>query len=145
MALFRIERRSALSADEAWRRMTDWERHADRVPLTGITVTTPPPTGVGTVLVARTGVGRAGFDDPMEIVLWEPPTAGRPGRCRLEKRGTAVLGQAEIEVRPEGTGSVVVWCEDLRVRGLPGLLDAPTRWTGRLVFGRTVAGLLKEA
>ncbi|WP_055585365.1 SRPBCC family protein [Streptacidiphilus griseoplanus] len=144
MAPFRLQRRSPLSAGQAWQRVTDWQRQGRQVPLTRITVTPPPPSRVGTMVVARTALGRAGFDDPMEIVLWEPPDGGRPGRCRLEKRGRAVLGWAEIEVVPDGDGSVVRWCEDLRVRHLPGLLDGPTRWSGRLVFGRALRRLLAD-
>lgn len=136
-----------MSAAEAWRRVTDWQRHADHTPLTTIAVTTPPPTRVGTTFVARTSVGPVGFDDPMEVVRWDPPTDDRPsGHCRLEKRGSVVTGWAEIEVRTQpraaGDGAVVVWREDLRVRGLPRIFDAPTAWSGRLFFGRAVSGLL---
>lgn len=123
--------------------MTDWERHTATVPLTRIEVLTPPPDGVGTVFVARTGLGRAGFADPMRIVRWEPPDGDGPGRCRLEKTGRVVTGWAEIEVRPEGAGSRVVWREELRVWRLPGAADAVTARTGRLVFGRAVDALLK--
>ncbi|MZE78385.1 SRPBCC family protein [Streptomyces xinghaiensis] len=142
MALFRITRRTPLPADEAWRRVTDWERHADHVPLTRITVAPPLPTRPGTVFTARTGVGRAAFADPMEVVVWEPPGAGRPGRCRMEKRGRVVTGWAGIEVRAHGTGSEVIWSEDLSVTGLPRLLDRPTALAGRLLFGRVIARLL---
>src|SRR5258708_29242872 len=53
-------------SEESWRRLTDWPRHAAVVPLTRVTVRTPPPTGEGTVFVARSGVGPLVFDDPME-------------------------------------------------------------------------------
>ncbi|MFI9102075.1 SRPBCC family protein [Streptomyces fildesensis] len=145
MALIRIERSSPLPVEEVWRRLTHWERHAAHVPLTRITVTTPPPTRLGTVFVARTGLGPVGFDDPMEIVRWEPPAPGGSGRCRLEKRGTVVVGWAEIEVAARDTGSRIVWREDLRVRRLPRLFDGLTVRSGRLMFGRAVTGLLAEA
>jgi hypothetical protein len=145
VAVFRIQRRTSLPAAEAWRRLTDWERHAAHVPLTTITVTTPPPSGPGTRFVARSGLGRAAFDDPMEVVRWAPPAPGVAGHCRLEKRGTFVTGWAEIEVREQGGGSEVVWTEDLRVRILPALLDRPTASAGRLMFGRAVTGLLDRA
>ncbi|MCZ4124370.1 SRPBCC family protein [Streptomyces sp. H39-S7] len=145
MALISIERSSPLPVDEVWRRLTRWERHAAHVPLTAITVTTPPPTGLGTVFVARTGLGPVGFDDPMEVVRWEPPTPGGTGRCRLEKHGTLVLGWAEIEVGAHGAGSRVTWREELRVRGLPRLFDGLTARSGRLMFGRAITGLLAEA
>ncbi|MCZ2527089.1 SRPBCC family protein [Streptomyces sp. HB2AG] len=145
MALIRIERASRLSPRDAWQRLTDWERHAAHVPLTGIDVTTPPPTGVGTVFVARTGIGRLRFDDPMEVVRWEPPQDGRPGHCRMEKRGRVVTGWAEIEVAPRGPGSWIVWREEARVERLPRLFDPVTALSGRLLFGRVVTGLLADA
>ncbi|MFC8826430.1 SRPBCC family protein [Streptomyces sp. NPDC057137] len=154
MTVFRVARRTALSADEAWRRITDWPAHGRRVPLTRIRVETPGPTGTGTVFVARTGLGRLGFDDPMEVVRWEPPGAGSPGRCRLEKRGRVITGWAEIEITetapeaatpsasaPEGR-TLVCWAEELRVGFLPRFLDRVTARTGRVVFGRVVDGLL---
>lgn len=149
MTVFRVERRTALPAGEAWRRITDWPAHGRRVPLTRILVETPGPSGTGTVFVARTGLGRARFDDPMEIVRWEPPAPGSPGRCRLEKRGRVIRGWAEIEVTAttetasgaEGR-TLVCWAEELRVGFLPRFLDRVTARTGRVVFGRVVDGLL---
>lgn len=151
MTVFRVERRTALSAEEAWQRVTDWPAHGRRVPLTRILVKTPGRTGTGTVFVARTGLGRARFDDPMEIVRWEPPTPGSPGRCRLEKRGRVVRGWAEIEVTATGAGAgagadsrtLVSWAEELSFSFLPRFLDRVTARTGRVVFGRVVDGLLR--
>ncbi|MFF1477875.1 SRPBCC family protein [Streptomyces sp. NPDC058301] len=144
MALFRIDRRTEAGPAEVWLRLTDWARHSGSVPLTRITVTTPPPTGVGTVFVARTGIGPLAFEDPMEVVVWEPPGPGGAGRCRLEKRGRVVTGWAEIEVRPaaEGAGALLVWREDLRVWRLPRVLDPLTSRAGRYVFGRALTVLL---
>lgn len=145
---FRIDRAVPLSADEAWRRLTDWPAHADQVPLTRISVLTPGPTRTGTVFVARTALGRrAGFDDPMEVVVWEPPTPGGAGRCRLEKRGRVVTGWAEIQVREEGGVTWARWVEELRFGPLPASLDplaGPlTARAGRAVFGRAVDRLLR--
>jgi hypothetical protein len=138
--VFRIERHCPFPAAEAWRRVTDWERHAALVPLTTAVVTGERS------FTARTGLGRVAVDDPMEIVRWEPPDADRPGRCRLEKRGRTVLGWAEIEVWPrEDGGSRVVWREDVRVRPLPSAFDRPTQWAGQLLFGRALDGLLARA
>ncbi len=144
MALIVIERRTGLTAQESWRRVTRWERHADRVPLTRIRVTHRPPgtAAVGLRFTARTGVGRAGFDDPMEIVGWQPPDGDRPGVCRIEKRGRLVTGWAEIEVRARPDGSEVRWREELRVAGLPRWCDGLTALSGRVVFGRAIGGLL---
>ncbi|MFF4210450.1 SRPBCC family protein [Streptomyces sp. NPDC001796] len=139
MVLFRLERLTPLPVEQAWLRLTDWPRHADVVPLTRVTVLTPGPTGVGTVFVARSGVGPLAFDDPMEVVDWRPPT-----RCRMVKRGGVVTGWAEFEVRPhENTGSHVVWREEIAVRRLPGLFDPLLGWLARRMFGRAVDGLLR--
>ncbi|MET8272436.1 SRPBCC family protein [Streptomyces sp. NPDC005146] len=142
MAVFRIERFTPLPAAESWRRVTDWEQHAAHVPLTRISVPTGLPTGIGTVFVARTGVGPLGFDDPMEVVRWTPPAAGRAGLCRLEKRGSVVLGRASIDVYPAECGSHVVWVEELHIRLLPQCGDALISRAGRRIFRRVLDGLL---
>ncbi|WP_461034725.1 SRPBCC family protein [Streptomyces mayteni] len=144
MAPFRVVRRSTLPADEAWRRLTDWPRHGAHLPLTRVTVEPPAPTGPGTLLVARTGIGRLGFDDPMEVVGWRPPADDGRGHCRLEKRGSVVTGWAEIEVRRRDGGSEVAWREEARINRPPRLFDAPARWLGRPLFGRLVDALLAD-
>ncbi|MFI1970659.1 Immediate-early protein 2 [Streptomyces cinnamoneus] len=145
MTPFLVGRRSRLPVGETWSRLTDWERHAAHVPLTRIVVATPSPTGVGTRFVARTGIGPVAYEDPMEVVRWEPPAGdGGAGHCRLEKRGRVVSGWAELEVTPRGAGAWVVWREDLRVERLPRLFDAPTAFGGRWLFGRVVERLLAD-
>ena len=145
VTVFRVDRTPPLSAETAWRRLTDWPAHADQVPLTRIIVRTPGPTRVGTVFVARTELtGRVAFDDPMEVVTWQPPTPDRPGHCRLEKRGRVVTGWAEIQVRADGGVTQVRWSEELRVGPLPRLFDPMTARVGRAVFGRAVDGLLRK-
>ncbi|MGY1496485.1 SRPBCC family protein [Streptomyces sp. QTS52] len=144
MVNFLLERTVPLPLDEAWRRLTEWPRHASVVPLTRVTVLTAPPTHEGTVFVARSGIGPLAFDDRMEVTVWRPPTVDAPGLCRLEKRGRVVLGWAEIEVRPgPGGRSRVIWREELRVRVLPSLFDRPLAGASRYVFGRAVNRLLR--
>ncbi|MGW0820279.1 SRPBCC family protein [Streptomyces sp. NPDC002845] len=146
MVLFRLERVTPLPVDQAWHRLTDWPRHADVVPLTRITVRTPPPTRVGTTFVAHSGIGPFSFDDPMEVVVWHPPTEHTPtALCRLAKRGGFITGWAEIEVCPYGDGgSRVVWREDIAVRPVPRFFDRPLRQAARWMFGRAVDGLLRR-
>ncbi|MFF0474783.1 SRPBCC family protein [Streptomyces sp. NPDC004284] len=145
MSLFRVERTMPQAPQEVWRRLTDWPAHGRQVPLTRTRVLTPGPNGAGTRFTARTGIGRLSFDDPMEVVRWEPPASGRPGVCRLDKYGRAVRGWARIEVTetPDG-GSRVVWTEELSVRGLPRAFDPVLAHAGRFVFGRAVDGLLRR-
>ncbi|MER7373788.1 SRPBCC family protein [Streptomyces lanatus] len=147
MANFLLQRTVPLPLPEAWRRLTEWPRHADVVPLTHVRVTTPEPTHVGTRFVARSGVGPLAFDDPMEVTVWQPPgDDDTPGLCRLEKRGRAIRGWAEIEVLPGPGGRArVVWREELQVRFVPGVLDRAVGRVGRYVFGRAVNRLLRMA
>ncbi|MGW1951156.1 SRPBCC family protein [Streptomyces sp. NPDC001920] len=146
MVDFLLERTVPLPLDEAWRRLTEWPRHSEAVPLTRVTVTTPEPTHEGTLVVARSGVGPLCVDDPMEVTVWQPPGDDTPGLCRLEKRGRVVRGWAEIEVRPGPGGRArVVWREELQVRRLPGLFDGVLERTARYVFGRAVNRLLRGA
>ncbi|KUN21911.1 Immediate-early protein 2 [Streptomyces antibioticus] len=145
MVTFLIERTVPLPRAETWRRLTEWPRHGDVVPLTRVTVETPGPTAVGTVFVARTGVGPLGFDDRMEVTVWRPPTEETAGFCRLEKRGRVVIGWAEIEVGAgPGGRSRVVWREELGVRFLPGVFDPLVRAASRWLFGRAVNRLLRK-
>ncbi|MGW2703152.1 SRPBCC family protein [Streptomyces sp. NPDC001340] len=146
MPFFSFERTVPLPLDEAWRRLTEWPRHGDVVPLTRITVVTPAPTREGTRFVARSGLGPLSLNDPMEVTVWHPPVDDEPGLCRLEKRGRIVLGWAEIEVRPGPGGRArVVWREELRVRFLPRFFDGVVQRTSRAVFGRAVNRLLRRA
>ncbi|MGW2717464.1 SRPBCC family protein [Streptomyces sp. NPDC001492] len=144
MVNFLVQRTAPLPLDEAWRRLTEWPRHGQVVPLTRVTVTTPPPTHEGTVVVARSGLGPLAFDDRMEVTVWRPPGDDTPGLCRLEKRGRVVTGWAEIEVRPgPGGRSRVVWREELGIRWLPGFFDPLLLRAARHVFGRAANRLLR--
>ncbi|MET9724611.1 SRPBCC family protein [Streptomyces zaomyceticus] len=145
MTLFRVERTVQAAPEEVWRRLTDWPAHGRQVPLTRTRVLTPGPNRAGTRFTARTGIGRLSFDDPMEVVRWEPPAAGRAGTCRLEKSGRVVRGWALVEVTElPGGGSRVLWTEEVSVRGLPKAFDPLLRRAGRVLFGRAVDGLLRE-
>ncbi len=144
MSEFVVTHETSRSPDEAWARLTDWPQHARHVPLTAIKVTTARRDGIGTVFVARTGIGRLGFDDPMEITAWQAPGAGGTGRCRLVKRGRVVTGWAQLSVEPTATGARATWQEDIRVTGLPKLADSATALTSRLLFGRVLRRLLED-
>ncbi|MGH3723570.1 MAG: SRPBCC family protein [Mycobacterium sp.] len=144
MALLRIERTSALPAEVAFARITDWPGHSEHIPLTTVYVTSSGPAGVGTTFVGRTGLGPLGFRDPMTVTEWAPPESGRPGRCRLEKTGSIVLGWAEIEVYAEGDGSRVIWREEARLRGTPLFLSGLEKAAGEWMFGRAIDRMLAD-
>ena len=131
---------TALAPEEAWRRLTDWPAHGRAVPFT--TVTVPPTTAPGTVVLARTALGgplaRVGFDDPMEVIDWEPPRY-----CRLEKRGRVIHGWAELSVEPlASAGSRVTWREVALPARLPRFAMRPAGVAGRRLFTRVVRRLL---
>lgn len=132
MALIEIVRDVPMPADAAWRRVTDWARHGDAIPFTTVEERVRGFT-------ARTGWGRLGFDDPMDIVEWWPPTS-----CRIEKRGRVVRGWAEIEVTPRGSASTVRWTEEISLRGLPRALDPVVAAAGRRMFARVLTHLLTD-
>ena len=146
MAVFLLTRRSDLDPGACWERLTDWSRHGERIPFTSVGPGHSTGRAVGDVVVARTALGGVGFDDPMEITAFSPPAAGREGLCRLQKRGRIVRGWAELRVRAEAEGgSVALWVEEIRVRGLPAAADPLVVRVSRLVFGRALDGLLRDA
>jgi hypothetical protein len=142
MAPFVLTADTAWPVEVAWALMVDWPRHARYVPLTTIKVTTPPPNGLHTVFNARTGFGPVGFDDPMEVVEWDPPKDGRGGRCRLQKRGRVMRGWAELSVEPQGAGSRAIWREEATPAHAPAVTAGFFALIGRLLFGRVLRGLL---
>lgn len=129
MAKIQIVREVPLSRGEAWRRLTDWPRHGDQVPLTRVRTT---ESGI----IARTGLGNLAFDDPMEIVFWEPPSF-----CRLEKRGRVVTGWAELRLTAKGELTRVEWIEDIRMVGVPSFA---TGFSARRIFAKVLDSLLAD-
>ena len=131
MKPFEIAREVPFSQQEAFSRLTDWQRHGDVLSLTTVRLT---ESG----FVARTGFGRFGFDDPMDVVEWDPPRF-----CRLEKRGRVIRGWAEIAVWPTSSGSKVVWREVAHVTGVPRMFARLEKATGTALFRRLLNGLTR--
>lgn len=138
MAAFTVSHDSDLPPDEAWARLVDWQRHGEHVPLTTVAVR-PGEPGPGAVFVARTALGRFGFDDPMEVVAWDPPRF-----CRVEKRGRVMRGWAELRVTGAGTGSRVTWQEEAVPARLPRFARPLADAAGRRLFTRVLRGLLAD-
>jgi uncharacterized protein YndB with AHSA1/START domain len=116
------------SAVEVWSLLTDWSAHSRWVPATTVSVL-EDTGGVGTRFVGRSHLGPMGFDDPMTVTEFVPPTATTAGRCTILKTGRVVLGTAGFTVAPTGEGtSAVEWWEDVTV--VPVAL---TRWVEPLI------------
>ncbi len=124
------------SPDVVWRWAVDWTRQRQWMPLTDVRHVDGPQLGVGTKVVARTGVGPLGFDDPMTVTAVDPP-------CTYEVLHTGALvkgvGAFEVQPRPTAGGERArfVWWERVEVPGGP---LAPVLWlVGRpltkLAFG----------
>jgi hypothetical protein len=142
---FEVTRHTQLDADDAWGRLTDWERHGDFLPFTTIALSGVIRDDIGAGFVARTAIGPFHFDDPMDITKWQPPLWERPGVCEIRKRGGVVAGWAILTVAKADEGSMVSWHEDARFRLAGPLLDVPTRVVGQRIFGRVIDGLLSDS
>ena len=116
------------SAVDAWALLTDWPSHTRWVPATTVVVL-EDAGGVGTRFVGRTRVGPVGFDDPMTVTGFVPPTATSAGRCAILKTGRVVLGTAGFTVAPTGERACTVeWWEDVTV-----VPEGLTRWVEPLI------------
>ena len=124
-----VRSRLPLAAEEAWALVTEVRNHARWVPLTRIEAAAR--LAVGDVFTAVTGPGARrgwpGLPDRMVVEHLTPPdsAAGTAGRATYRKLGPLLLGTAEVHVLPDGGSSVVVWTEDVHLRGLPRRLTAP--------------------
>jgi hypothetical protein len=142
VATFEVVRRSQLTPGQAWSRLTDWEHHSGLIPFTTVTASAPADA-VGGMFVARTSLGPLGFDDPMEITGWQPPTPSHPGECTLVKRGSFVRGGARLTVTQIPGGSEVQWHEEATLRFGGRAVDVINQHVGRLLFTRLLDRLLR--
>jgi carbon monoxide dehydrogenase subunit G len=133
-------------AEAVWNLVTDWPVQTRWIPLTAVTIDRDSPcdSGLGTRFTGRTQLGPIGFDDPMEVIQWQPPAAGLPGHCRIRKRGPWLTGSAEITVQPAAGASRVEWTEQVRLRWLPRLADPVIAAVGSAFFGRVLRKMAAE-
>lgn len=119
-AHFRIELVAPLAPEIAWARLWDLQRHTEVIPLTRVTADAPATALAGDVeFCGRTGFGPFGFDDRMRVVEWDPPIRDSPGRALVEKTGRVLGGRIEVAVTSEGSGSRVLWLQQLTLPWLP--------------------------
>lgn len=109
--------------DDTWGRLWDDRRHTAAVPLTTALF---PPAAVraGSKLIARTAIGRLGFDDVMNVVVWRPPH-----RAQLRKVGRVLQGSVRVELTEHaasnGPATRVSWSQSVVVSQLPAALVRP--------------------
>jgi len=143
---FDVTVHTGLAPQDAWDAVTHWPAHGGHVPLTTVHVTREAG-GPGDEFVGRTGVGRVGFDDPMRVTRWQPPTAEAPGICEITKLGRVVTGGATIEVRASGDGSAVRWMEQVEIgpAWLTRLGGPVISRGGAVAFARVLRRLFADA
>jgi len=126
-----IKARIVVRADPArvWQRAMDWSRQSEWIPAT----TVRGSDGVGAEVVARTGIGPAGFTDTMVITEWDPPR-----RCAVRHTGRLVRGNSSFEVVPRGELSEFRWTEMLE---LP--VPAPVRPAATVLGQWTLAPVVR--
>ena len=104
-AELRVARVIEAPAGHVWGVLTDWERQGEWMPATR--VRSFDGHAPGGRIEARTGLGRLGFLDTMEITSWDPPR-----RCDVIHTGRVLRGAGSFAVEHLGAGRCrVVWEE----------------------------------
>lgn len=118
-----------LAPEQAWARVWDLDRHSEVIPLTTVTL-----RGGATALAAgvefcgRTALGPVGFDDPMRVDAWEPPTTAA-GHAVVTKTGRVIGGRIEVTVAPVAGGATrTTWRQQIELSWLP----SPVSWVEHL-------------
>lgn len=114
---FTVHSHSSIDADAVWRALVDWQGHGDWVPATTVRVI-EGDGGVGTVFVARTGVGPLAFDDHMVVTAKDDEAR----TATVRKTGPLLLGEAGFTVVSTPTGSLLSWFEDVTIPRVPSFL-----------------------
>ena len=100
-----------------WQALWDLDRHTAAISLTRVGSCDGLPLRQGSEFVARTGVGRIGFDDRMEVQAWDPPR-----QARIAKTGRVLRGSITVELVADGAGTLVRWRQRFAVLGIPDVL-----------------------
>ncbi|HSP60475.1 MAG TPA: hypothetical protein VLO09_05390 [Ornithinimicrobium sp.] len=103
------------SPQDVWTRLWDLERHTRAVPLTLVRGAAPQQ---GVTFVARTSVGPLGFDDVMQVRVWDPPH-----RAVVVKVGRVLGGTIEARLTTDGGGRTRLhWRQEVAATGVPDVL-----------------------
>jgi hypothetical protein len=145
MADFVIRATSPLPASVCFDKLVDWDAHSAAIPFTRLGHDGVPR--LGQRFVARTAIGRVGFDDPMVIELLRRPAGDHPGDLpgvvEVAKLGRVIGGRVRWTVTPTAAGTEVEWTEQLLLGWLPRWLDPAVGVAGRLAYGPGLRRLLR--
>lgn len=137
---------TAAPVDDAWHLLTDWPVQSRWIPFTKVT-NDNATRGAGARFTARTGIGPLGFDDSMELTVWNPPTGQGSGHCHIRKTGRWIRGTATIQVAAtSGTTSptTIVWTEDVRIAGVSAAFNSILCALGGILFRRALRLAVRE-
>jgi hypothetical protein len=140
---FEVVRRFDAAPRRVWDELVDWPAHGAWIPATRIEGGEGDPDAVGYTFTAWTGWGPLALEDRMRVTRRDWDAATERGACDVEKLGPVLGGGAGFTVRPHGTGSELVWLEDVTVPYLPGFLSPVAAVLGRLGFGLALRSLDK--
>lgn len=141
MAKFTIRTKSDLSAEKAFTQLLDLDIHTKSIPLTVVHHDGAPR--VGQVFNARTSIGRLGFDDIMRIENLVTPTSNQPGEVQIVKKGKIVGGTVRWTITPAGSGSEILWEQDLTIAHIPKFFDPIVAFIGRMAYRQGLKKILK--
>jgi hypothetical protein len=145
MARFGVVIESGLTAPDAWRRVLDLRMHSRVIPLTTVLgpALSADSLSAGSRFVARTAVGPFGFDDAMVVEAITAPREDRAGVARIHKEGRVIRGSIRLTVTPRSQGSRVEWRQEIRVLGVPALLDHVVAAVARQAYAAVLRRLLR--
>ena len=145
MADFVIRASTERPATACFEQLLDWDAHAAVIPLTTLQHEGRPR--IGQRFVARTGLGRVGFDDVMEVTALRPPSGDgpgdQPGVVEVVKTGRVVGGRVRWTVTPSASGADVEWTQRLTIAWLPTWADPLVGSVGRAAYGLGLHRLLR--
>lgn len=126
-----VSRTIPASPVQVWGRLVDWERQREWMPATTVRALPGPRQGRGTRLEAVTGIGPLRVVDPMEVVVWEPPS-----RCVIRHDGAVLRGTGTFAIEPLGPHHCrLTWREDLTSSDrLPAGLTRLAEWAATPFF-----------
>ena len=142
-ASFTVELTTALTPDEALLRILDLRQHDRIIPFTRVTPTMPADElAPGTEFVARTGLGRIGFDDVMRVEEIHIGAPKAEASAVITKRARVIRGTIRLTITTTPASSHVRWHQTVRLPWLPGFAQGPATQVIRLGYRRVLSQLL---
>jgi hypothetical protein len=141
MVKFALTETVPVSADRAWAALTDWPGHGRWIPATRVEVDPHDSQS----FVAWSGLGPLALEDRMHADA--PVIDGDTRRCRVDKLGPVLVGEAEFAVAPGAApGSCEVsWREEVSVPYLPKVAAPLVGWTAAKLFSWSLRRMARMA